>query len=254
MEDIPAVILARGGSKGIPRKNLMEIAGKSLVRRTAELCVESDLNPVYVYSDSTEILEEGQRGGAIGLMRPEEVSGDKTTSEETMLSFLLKADPGENFKAAAMVQCTTPFLKVRHLNKARRLFVTRECDSVVAATRMIKYLGYEKFNGHSAFIPLNPLRSLRQTMGRWNQWLESGAIYLATRKLWEIGRRIGEKCMVVSMSWWDSLEIDDPVDLEVARRLASLFLEGSEDCHGAEIEEYDGQMQSEDEEARTAQG
>lgn len=252
MNNIPALILARGGSKGIPGKNLKRIEGMTLIARIAFEAVKSRFDPVYVYSDNVDILNEARLVGAMGVERPEEVSGDQIASEATVKAFLKQEDPrGNQFRALALLQCTTPFLKQRHLDAAWKKFTKSDFDSVVTATRMIKFLGYEKFNKHSEFIPLHPYRDLRQSMS-WGEWVENGGLYLATRFLWDHNRRIGQKCGVVEMSWWESLEIDDPIDLEVARRLADLFLEGVK--NGAEKQEHHEEARPEDEKTGAPQG
>lgn len=234
MIPIPALIAARGGSKGILGKNLQVIHGQSLIGRCVTEAVKSTLCPVFVYSDSDEILQEAKLAGATPIERPKDVSEDDTTSEQTVSRFLNDHDPGQKYPALALLQCTTPFLKAHHMSKAEEVFRKGDWDSVVTATAMVKYLGYEKFNRHTQFIPMYPYRHLRQQMN-WGQWLESGGIYLAARHVWTQGRRIGVKCAVIEMSWWESLEIDEPIDLEVTRRIADLFLEG--DNHGEEARE-----------------
>lgn len=252
-QEVPAVILARGGSKGIPRKNLQRIGAKSLVRRAAEEAAKSKFAPVFVYSDDDEILAEGQAGGAEPRRRPEEMAQDDTTSDEAVAYFLEHEDPKEEFKAVALIQCTTPFLRSRHMTAAYDLFMEEDWDSVITAARFTRFLGYEKYDRKSRFVPQHPIRALRQQMD-WNLWVENGGIYLALREIWINHRRIGFRCGVVEMSLWESLEIDEPQDLLVARLLAAIYLDDV-NLKGVrngtkEIEEGNGKVGEEDEEAR----
>ena len=88
---------------------------------------------------------------------------------------------------------------------------------------MPHYLGYKSGDPEKEFIPLYPYRELRQHMNS-SVFIENGGIYLSKRKLWEDGRRLGPNVGIISMNWWESIEIDEPEDLEAARKLAPMFL------------------------------
>ena len=105
-----AVILARGGSKGIPKKNIMKILGKPLIKWSIEQALNSSvIEDVYVSSDDSEILECAEESGAIALTRPAELSGDQSTSEAGWLDVLSRLHPrhlGNEFFFA--LQATSP--------------------------------------------------------------------------------------------------------------------------------------------------
>ncbi len=241
MTQIPVVIMARGGSKGIRNKNLQLIHGRSLIERAVTVAMRSDFNCVYVYSDSDAIVEEARNAGAEIVSRPPEVSGDTTTSEQTMRAFIKSVDPHAKLEAIALQQCTTPFLASEDLNMAYSMFIAEKFDSIVTATPFVRFLGYKLASipgtqDPSDFVPLTPYRERRQTTNP--MYMENGGLYLATRDLWMSGRRIGVRCGIVPMDWWRSLEIDDSSDLEVARSIAHLFfkkeLNGKEDTENIE--------------------
>lgn len=221
---IPALILARGGSKGIPGKNLCEVLGTSLVGRCVHEAVQSAFDPVWVSSDSELILDEGARFGARRHRRPADYATDRCSTERSVAEFIATEGRDGAFSAIAVLQCTTPFLRARHMTAALRLFHRRDLDSVVTAVRFGRYLGYPSHDGRTDFIPMRPYRALRQAPAP-PMWMENGGIYLAKSHLWKEGRRIGAACGVVEMGWWESLEIDEPEDLEVARCLAPRFLD-----------------------------
>ena len=83
-----AIILARGGSKGIPNKNIVEFCGKPLLAWTVEHCLDGGVDLVYVSSDADKILDVGEKYGARSIKRPEEISGDEATSESGWLHAL----------------------------------------------------------------------------------------------------------------------------------------------------------------------
>lgn len=221
------LILARGGSKGIPGKNLKPVNGIPLLARTIRAARDGGLSFIYVYSDSAEIRSMAEAEGAIAIKRPEEVSGDTISSEDTVKQFL--ADSGVDKKADVMLlQCTTPFLKGKHIEKALEIFFTKkkdgEYDSVISCCSVDRYLGYRKgvFN-NGGWVPFYPYRWLRQEHERSAFFMENGGIYLAKRHLWNQGRRIGELCGIVRMHWYESIEIDDPDDLYVAESIAPMM-------------------------------
>ena len=70
--------MARGGSKGLPGKNIIEFCGKPLIAWTIEHCHDGGIDLVYVSSDNDEILTIGENYGAKSIKRPYEISGDKS--------------------------------------------------------------------------------------------------------------------------------------------------------------------------------
>jgi CMP-N-acetylneuraminic acid synthetase len=224
---IPALILARGGSKGVPGKNKAAISGVPLVVRTVREAQASRFEPVYVWSDDRETQGLAKRAGAVAPHRPAELSRDDTTSEACVSAFLKANDTDARYEAVALLQCTTPFLRREHLEAVYDKWMHGDHDSVLTATEVTqRYFGYpnrQLYVPKSAeFVPLRPYRALRQQEAM-RLWMENGGCYLAHRDLWHAGRRIGQRCGVVLMGWWESLEIDDPIDMDVATALWPLL-------------------------------
>lgn len=223
---IAAVVLARGGSKGIPDKNIQPVGGVPLIVRTADALARSRFSPVYVWTDSDTIREVARvvPGVNVDVPRPAALAGDSTTSEESMRSLIELEDPDGKWDGVALVQCTTPFLRTEHMDEAVHRFLHGGFDSVVTAVDVTaRFYGYPHHDGDYDFIPMRPYRALRQEPGGWKLWMENGGIYLAKRSLWMDGRRIGRRCGVVEMAYWESMEIDEPEDLLAASLLAPMF-------------------------------
>ena len=88
-----AVILARGGSKGIPGKNIKSFLGKPLLAWTIiQAKISKNISKVYLSSDSDDILKIGKKYGALLIKRPKSISGDKAKSEEAVLHILIELD------------------------------------------------------------------------------------------------------------------------------------------------------------------
>jgi CMP-N-acetylneuraminic acid synthetase len=223
--EILALILARGGSKGIKNKNLMVVGGEPLISRTVRAAKASMLRDVFVWSDDENIRSAAAELGGKTPVRSAELSADRTTTEEAVVGFIRQVDPkSRRWKAICVLQCTTPFLRSAHIDSAVRLCCEGGYDSAVSVVRFDRYLGYTPMPEEDSrrFVPLRPYRTRRQD-GSPPYWMENGGIYLASRKIWESGRRIGLNCGVVPMKWWESVEIDEPIDLEAARRISELM-------------------------------
>lgn len=219
---IPALILARGGSKGIPGKNLKEVGGVSLLGHCVNVAMRSRLAPVFVWSDDPDIRAEGEAHGATCPPRHGRFATDSITSEASVAAFL-KKHGSKDWEGLALLQCTTPFLTAEALDECVRKFQEGKRDAVVTVSDATqRYFGYpQRGNGKSEFVPMRPYRALRQEEAM-SLYMENGACYLAKLDLWISGRRLGRNNGVVVMPWWDGLEIDEPDDLAVAEVLAPL--------------------------------
>ena len=83
--NIVAIILARGGSKGLPNKNILNFCGKPLIAWTINNCLDAGISSVWVSSDSDEILQIASEYGAKKIKRPDNISGDFASSESAWL-------------------------------------------------------------------------------------------------------------------------------------------------------------------------
>src|SRR5918997_4971812 len=95
---VVAVIPARGGSKGVPGKNLRRVAGRSLVQRAVDACVAAtSIDATYVSTDDAGIAEAARQAGGKVIERPADLSGDTASSESAVLHALdqLAADGTE---------------------------------------------------------------------------------------------------------------------------------------------------------------
>src|SRR5215203_5303159 len=108
---VVAVIPARGGSVGVPQKNLRLVGGRSLVARSVDACLGAPLvDQVVVSSDSLDILAEGRRYGARTIERPGDISSSTASSESAVLHAVsvIEAQDGSVPEVTLLVQCTSP--------------------------------------------------------------------------------------------------------------------------------------------------
>lgn len=131
---LTALVLARGGSKGIPLKNLAQIDGVSLLGRTLRIIHNSNgFDEMWVSTDHRRIANEAAVFGANVHWRHESTARDESTSLEAVQEFL-KGHP--DVRNIALIQCTSIFVREKYLEKAVELFRRNEnVDCVFAVTR-----------------------------------------------------------------------------------------------------------------------
>lgn len=144
--NIVCIIPARGGSKGIPNKNLVDFCGHPLLRWTIRQARESKyIKNVYVTSDDLNILALASNNGAILIKRPEDISGDIATSESALLhaldhidSFIFFDQPSPDL--IVFLQATSPLRTTEHIDNAIKYLIDNNCDSVFSAVEMPDFL------------------------------------------------------------------------------------------------------------------
>ena len=212
-----AIIPARGGSKGIPRKNLRPLGGKPLVAWTIEAALAATgIDAVYVSTEDNEIAEVARRYGAEIIERPVELATDTASSESVIIHALQVL--GDTVDIVAFIQPTSPFLKPEIIDQAIALLSDPRYDSVITVEEDYGYYG--TLDAEGCYHPFRKERRRRQEMEPF--YRDNGALYLAPRQIFMEGRRMGERVGVVVMSAEDSLEIDTPFDLLIAEQIAAL--------------------------------
>lgn len=145
------LIPARGGSKGIRRKNVKKLAGKALITYTIEAALQSDaLAKVIVSTEDEEIASISRLAGAeIPFMRPAELAADRAPTIETVLHALrFFENTGETFDAICLLQPTAPFRTAADIDEAVRLFSLQQADSLISV-RPVPH----PYNPHWIFEP-----------------------------------------------------------------------------------------------------
>ena len=213
-----AVIPARGGSKGIPRKNLQRVGGRSLVRRSIEAALAATkVNHVVVSTDDDEIASEARGAGATIVERPESLSGDTATSESAVLHALdhIYGDPS----IVLLVQATSPFLWAGDLDRLVDAVTLGEADCAFTVTPWHGFIwSYGPAGAEGVSAGSNP-RQRRQDLPP--QFLETGAAYaMRVAGLRASRQRFFGRTEMVEIPAERSMEIDDPADLQLACDLA----------------------------------
>jgi len=148
---ILGVIPARGGSKGVPGKNIKELNGKPLIQYTAEVALESELiDTLVLSSDDNEIIEVAKKIGIdVPFVRPKDLAQDKSPTFPVIIHALeYYKSIGIEFDAVCLLQVTSPFRSVDFLNKAINKFINQDADSLVSVQEVP-----HEYNPHWVFKP-----------------------------------------------------------------------------------------------------
>lgn len=192
---------ARGGSKGIPKKNIKMIAGKPLLAWTIEEAKKSKLIDKYVVStEDKEIAKVAQSFGAEVLLRPAKLATDEASTESVL------KDAANFFKCDTIVllQATSPVRKSGLIDECVREFIDGGYDSL-ATGFMCKYKEYGK----------NYLR--RQDIEGF--FYDDGNVYVMKADLIRMGDRYGKNIARKLISRFENVEIDDEFDLWLAEQI-----------------------------------
>jgi YrbI family 3-deoxy-D-manno-octulosonate 8-phosphate phosphatase len=217
-----AIIPARGGSKGILRKNVRVLAGKPLIAHAVEHAREAkSVSRVIVSTDDSEIASVAKQYGADIVWRPAEISGDTAPSESALLHVLdhLQEIEGYEPDLIVLLQCTSPLTLPEDIDRTVQSLLDEGADSAVAVTPFHYFLWRRDAKGDSIGINHDKqVRELRQQQEP--QFIETGAVYAMRAEGFKEARHrfFGKTAMyVMPRERW--LEIDDPFDLRIAELL-----------------------------------
>jgi CMP-N,N'-diacetyllegionaminic acid synthase len=212
-----AVIAARGGSKGIPHKNLLDLCGKPLIAWTVEQArAARGVDVVAVSSDSDQILAAAEAAGAVGVRRPSDISGDLASSESAWLHALDAIDERMGrFERIVALQATSPIREPGDLEQALDIFDREHLDSLLSVCEVEDYFNWRI--GTSGPEPINyDYRNRRMRQQIEKRYLENGSFYvLIPSLLREQNNRLGGKIGFHVMERHKMFQIDRPEDLKL---------------------------------------
>ncbi|MBA9055551.1 N-acylneuraminate cytidylyltransferase [Streptomyces sp. TR1341] len=223
-----AVIPARGGSKGVPAKNLAPVGGVPLVARAVRECRATRLvTDVVVSTDDQAIAAAAREAGAEVVLRPAAIAGDTATSEAAVLHAM---DAHEALHGAAvdvvlLVQCTSPFIVREDIDGVAGAVAENGADTAVTVAPFHGFVWRESEGEGEGGVGVNHDKSYRpRRQDRPQDFLETGTAYaMDAAGFREHGHRFFGRTELVRTDPARVLEIDDPHDLARARALAPLF-------------------------------
>ena len=217
-----AIIPARGGSKGIPRKNILPVAGRPLIVHSIEHARRApSVTRIIVSTDDQAIGAVAAAAGAEVVWRPEAISGDKASSESALLHVLDHLRDTEGFEPTLVVflQATSPMRGDDDVEEAIATLRREQADSLFTASTIH---GFAWRRGPDLLEPVNydpARRPMRQDL-KESILEENGSIYVFRPSVLRThGSRLGGRIAVHLQRPFDSLQIDEPADLELIARL-----------------------------------
>jgi N-acylneuraminate cytidylyltransferase len=212
-----AIVAARGGSKGIPHKNLIDICGKPLIAWTVlQAAAASGVDVVAVSSDSDAILAAAEAAGAVGVRRPTEISGDLASSESAWLHALDQIDGKLGpFSRIVALQATSPIREASDIDDALATFERDKLDSLLSVCEVEDYFNWRISKDGPESINYDYRdRRMRQQIEK--RYLENGSFYVFIPSLLrEKKNRLGGRIGFHVMERHKMFQIDRPEDVRL---------------------------------------
>jgi CMP-N,N'-diacetyllegionaminic acid synthase len=222
MKKVLAIIPARGGSKGLRGKNIIDVSGKPMIAWSIEAAQKcSYITTIIVSTDDEKIkLAAEQFGVAVPVLRPDHLSQDETLSSDVLLHCI---NENQGYDTICMLQPTSPLRTAGDLDDAFRLFKESgapACVSVVE-NEYSPYWSFRIVNKKLNFLfPLKEIPLRRQALQP--TYSLNGAIYIANIEWFKENKSfLSNETAAFVMPFERSLDIDTVFDLKIARKLLS---------------------------------
>ena len=216
-----AIIPARGGSKRLPRKNVLDLNGKPLIAYSIEAGLDSSyIDKVVVTSDNDEILTISKKYGAITINRPNELASDTATTFDAIKHAV---DNYEKYDYIVLLQPTSPLRDRDHIDKAIELLESKNADAVVSVCKMDHSPLWSNTINDSlsmtGFLKDEVLNKRSQDLKEY--YSLNGAIYICDTKklLKEKSFFLKESIFAYKMDRKSSIDIDKEIDFKIAEYL-----------------------------------
>jgi N-acylneuraminate cytidylyltransferase len=217
------VIPVRGGSKGIPRKNLREVAGKPLVVWTIEQALAVTVPvEVVVSTDDEEIASVARDAGAsVPFLRPPELAQDSTPTEPVVRHALATLDAlGTQASTVMLLQATSPVRLPGTLDRALSEFAASGVDSMVGVVPQAPFLwwaGSPPDLPPRADYPIDARPRRQDLTSETLRYRETGSIYVTRRWVYDdLDNRLGGRIGLFLMDEVEGIDVDTELDLAVA--------------------------------------
>ena len=210
--NIVSVITARGNSKGIPLKNIIDIKNKPLIFYAINASLKSNADETWVSTDNQEIKNISLSYGSRVLDRPQELADDSIMPDESLMHFTEHVE----FNWLVFIQPTSPMIKAEYINEGIEMMKTGDYDSVFTVTKehwMPRWS--ENVEPIDWDIGNRPRRQDRSST-----YVENGMFYITTKEqLSKTRLRYGGRIGFVEIPLFNSFQIDNIEDLNLVRAL-----------------------------------
>lgn len=239
---VVAIIPARGGSKGVPRKNVLPVAGVPLVARAVRAAVEAArVDAVYVTTDDAEIGRVAEAAGATVIERPADLAGDTASSESALLHALDEIERrGLQPQTVVFLQATSPFIPSDAIDRAVDQVAGGAFDSMFSAFETYGFLWGRDAEGHAHAINHDASHRPRR-QDREPHYLETGAFYVFRAEGFRAaGHRFFGRIGIVEVPESSAIEIDDLEQFRLAGAIAPVIESAEAIDVDALVTDFDG--------------
>jgi N-acylneuraminate cytidylyltransferase len=220
-ESFVAIIPARGGSRGVPRKNIIDFHGKPLIAWSIEDSLNSKyIEKVFVSTDDEEIASISRKFGAEVIIRPAEFSTDAATSESVLKHAIISKDLSK-CEYIIFLQATSPLREASDLDDAVDHIRKEQADSLFSGSYVGEFNLWRQKAGKLLSVNYdykNRLRRQDAEQAYGKQYLENGSFYIFKPKTF-LGEenRLGGRIVISIQEDWKSLQIDSYDELELCK-------------------------------------
>jgi len=213
---IPVIIPARGGSKGIPKKNIIDFCGKPLIAWTIEQAMASKkVDEVYVSTDDSDIATISSQYGAKVIDRPKSLASDTSSSEEALLHALSIIEQEYTVDYVVFLQATSPLRGPNDIDDAVDKILSTGADSLLSCCRLQDFFIWKKTNDGYKSVNYD-YRNRKRRQDIELTYLENGSIYIFKPSIMkEYHNRLGGYIEIFEMEYWKSCQIDDKEDIDL---------------------------------------
>lgn len=225
--NIIAIILARGGSKSIPKKNIINFCGEPLICWTIKQAKNSKfISDVWVSSDNDEILEISEKSGSKIIKRPKNLSNDSSSSTSALIHAVNKIEKiVKKIDLIIVLQATSPVREIKDIDSAIGIFKEKKYDSLFTSTKFEGRFIWKQ-NKMKKLTSINydfKKRKRRQEIEE--QFLENGSFYIFKPIiLKKYSNFLGGKIGTFTMDMWKSFEIDEYSELEICELFMKKYI------------------------------
>jgi CMP-N-acetylneuraminic acid synthetase len=224
---ILGIIPARGGSKGVPEKNILQVDGKPLLAY-AIACGEASekISQVVVSTDSPEIEQVAKDYGAQVMLRPQELAADASDVADAVLFTLVEFQKkGEKFDRIVLLQPTAPLRTGKDIDKALNLLEESGNDAVISVVKVEDNHPARMYTVKSdTMTALHPEWEKRRRQELPEYYLRNGCIYAIKTKAFLAEKNLMptlKSAYVMNEKWW--INVDTPADFYLLERLMPLW-------------------------------
>ena len=232
-KSVLAIIPARGGSKGLPGKNIKELCGKPLIAWSIGQALKSKyIDSVVVSTDSGEIAKIAEESGAnVPFLRPAELAVDDSPTADTILHLLEQLSlSGESYDYVALLEPTSPLRKPNDIDDAIDLIIQNagaDCLVSVGEVHMEHPMIVKKIDAKGFVVPyISNIAKIHQRQQADKAYFPYGVVYISKVPSFKENQTFySDNTIPFVIERWQNYEIDDELDFMIIEQIMRLKME-----------------------------